>query len=49
MSKSQKKLFEIANNLDILKRMIDDYRCLYQMEREIELYWIKQCDNVRTF
>ncbi len=39
----------IADDLDILKRMIEDYRCLYQMKREVELHWIKRCDNVRTF
>lgn len=38
----------IANDLEVLKRMIEDYRCLYQMEREIELNWIK-CDKVLTF
>ena len=38
----------IANDLEVLKRMIEDYRCLYPVERQIELHWTK-CDKVLTF
>lgn len=38
----------IANDLEVLKRMIEDYRSLYSVEREIELYWI-DCSKVLTF
>lgn len=38
----------IANDLEVVKRMLEDYQCLYPVEREIELHWIK-CDKVLTF
>lgn len=38
----------IANDLEVLKRMIEDYWCLYFVEKEIELHWTK-CDKVLTF
>lgn len=38
----------IANDLEVLKRMIEDYWCLHHVEKKIELHWIK-CDKVLTF